>query len=91
VKGAFQSALTVLLNNSNSDVAVIEAEQYTEFNSESRRPLLYESYRKRGQKLVGLCFYEYASQIFIQTFTAAAGRTMCFLFEDIHPQYITHV
>jgi PIF1-like helicase/helitron helicase-like protein len=91
VKVAFQTTLTALLNKSSPDFALIEAEQYTEFDSETRRPTLYENYRKRGQRLAGLCFYEYSSQIFIQTFAAAAGRTMCFLFEDTHPQHMTHV
>jgi hypothetical protein len=91
VKGAFQTALAALLDDSGPDIAATEAEQYTEFNSQSRRPSLYENYRKRGQRLAGLCFYEYASQIFVQTFVAAAGRAMCFLFEDTHPQHATHV
>jgi hypothetical protein len=85
VKVAFQTTLTALLNKSGPDFALIEAEQYTEFDSETRRPTLYENYRKRGQRLAGLYFYEYLSQIFIQTFTAAAGRTIYFLFEDIYP------
>lgn len=82
VKGAFQIALATLLDGSGPDTAVTEAEQYTEFDPESRRPSLYENYRKRGLRLANLCFYEYASQIFIQTYSAAAGRAMCFLFED---------
>ncbi|KAF8850803.1 hypothetical protein BDZ45DRAFT_751390 [Acephala macrosclerotiorum] len=40
---------------------------------------------KRGQKLAGLCFYECASQVFTQTFAAAARRSMCFLFETDAP------
>jgi hypothetical protein len=91
VKCAFQRTLASLLDDSGPDIAAIEAEQYTEFDSESRRPNLYENYRKRGQRLAALCFYEYASQIFVQTFAAAAGRSMCFLFENTHPQHTTHV
>ncbi|KAH8799116.1 hypothetical protein F5884DRAFT_758603 [Xylogone sp. PMI_703] len=91
VKGAFQTALAALLGDSNPDITATEAEQYTEFDSESRRPSLYENYRKRGLRLAGLCFYEYASQIFVQTFAAAAGRSMCFMFENTHPQHTTHV
>jgi hypothetical protein len=85
VKSAFRTALAALLDNSAPDIATIEAEQYTEFDSESRRASLYENYRRRGQRLAGLCFYEYASQIFVQTFAVAIGRTMCFLFEEMYP------
>jgi hypothetical protein len=91
VKSAFRTALATLLDTSAPDIARTEAEQYTEFDSESRRASLYENYRRRGQRLAGLCFYEYASQIFVQTFAAATGRTMCFLFEETHPQHATHV
>ena len=91
VKGAFQTALAALLDESDPDIAATEAEQYTEFDSKSRRPSLYENYRKRGPRLAALCFYEYSSQIFVQTFAAAAGRAMCFLFENTHPQYASHV
>jgi hypothetical protein len=91
VKVAFQTTLALLLDRPSLDIAAVEAEQYTEFDSETRCPTLYENYRKRGQRLAGLCFYEYCSQIFVQTFAGAAGRTMCFLFEDTHPQHMTHV
>ena len=91
VKGAFQTALAALLDNSGPDITAREAEQYTKFNSESRRPSLYKNYKRRGQELAGLCFYKYTSQIFIQTFAAAAGRTICFLFKNTHPQHATHV
>jgi hypothetical protein len=59
--------------------------------AESHRPSLHENYSKRGQRLAGLCFYEYASQIFVQTSAAVAGRTVCFRFENTHPQHATHV
>jgi len=91
VKVAFQTTLAMLLDGSSPDITTTEADHYTEFNLESRRTNMYENYRKRGQRLAGLCFYEYASQIFVQTFRAAAGRGMCFLFESTHPQYATHV
>jgi hypothetical protein len=91
VKGAVKTAVAALLDETIPDIAAIESEQYTEFDTENRRPSLYENYRKRGQRLADLCFYEYASQIFVQTLAAAAGRAMCFLFEDTHPQYSTHV
>jgi hypothetical protein len=91
VKVAFQTMLSAFLDKLGPDIATIEAEQYTEFDSETRCPTLYENYRKRGQRLAGLCLYEYSSQIFVQTFAGAAGRAMCFLFEDTHPQHMTHV
>ena len=91
VKGAFQTALAALLDHSGPNIAITEAEQYTEFDLESRRPSLYENYRRQGQRLAGLCFYEYASQIFMQTSAAAIRRAMCFLFENTHPQHTTHV
>ena len=91
VKAAFQSTLAALLDDSSPDIAAREADQYTEFDLESRRPTLYENYREQGVRLAGLCLYEYASQIFVQTFAAAAGRTMCFLFENTHPQRATHI
>lgn len=91
VKSAFKTALATLLYDTLPDISAIEAEQYTKFDSRSPRPSLYENYRTRGRRLAGLCFYEYASQIFVQTAVAAAGRSMCFLFEDTHPQHTTHV
>ena len=91
MKSAFQTILAALLNNSSPNITAREAKQYTKFNLESRRPSLYENYRRQGQGLAGLYFYKYTSQIFIQTFTAAAGRTMYFLFKNIHPQHATHV
>jgi hypothetical protein len=91
VKSAFQSALATLLGDSSPEIDRTEAEQYTEFDRESRHASLYENYRRRGQRLASLCFYEYAFQIIVQSSAAAAGRTMCFLFENAHPQYATHV
>jgi hypothetical protein len=38
-----------------------------------------------------MCFYEYASQIFVQTFKGASGRVLCFPFEPTHPLYSTHI
>ncbi|CZR69862.1 uncharacterized protein PAC_19762 [Phialocephala subalpina] len=91
VKLALQAALASLLDECCPNAAAIEAEQFTEFDQEAQRPSLYENYRSRGQHLANLCFYEYASQIFVQTFAAAARRSMCYLFENTHPQYGTHV
>jgi hypothetical protein len=81
----------MLLDNSAPDIAKTEAEQYTKFDLESRCAFLYKNYRRHGQQLAGLCFYEYVSQIFVQTFAAATGCIMCFLFKETHPQHITHV
>ena len=38
-----------------------------------------------------LCFYEYASQIFVQTFKGAKDRAFCFPFDPTHPLHTTHV
>ena len=65
MKGAFQTTLTTLLDDSGPNIAVIEAEQYTKFDLESRRLTLYKNYRKQGQRLAGLYFYKYASQILV--------------------------
>jgi hypothetical protein len=91
VKGAFQTALAVLLDDSVPDIAATEAEQYTEFDTKNHCPSLYENYRRQGQRLVCLCFYEYTSQIFVQTLVVAAGHTICFLFKDMYPQYTTYI
>jgi hypothetical protein len=91
VKVAFQTTLATLLDRSAPNIDVLEAEQYTTFDSETRCPTLYKNYRKRGQRLAGLCLYEYSSQIFVQTFVGAAGRAIYFLFEDTYPQYTTYV
>lgn len=61
VKAAFRANLVVLLEDSVPEFRTAEAEDYTELDVESRRPSLYENYSKRGQRLAGLCFYEYAS------------------------------
>ena len=53
--------LAILLDNSGPDITVKEAEQYTKFDLESRRPSLYKNYRRQGQELVGLYFYKYTS------------------------------
>jgi len=38
-----------------------------------------------------LCFYEYASQIFVQTFKGASGRVLCFPFKTTHLLHSTHI
>ena len=66
MKGTFQTALATLLDDSSPDITAIEAKQYTEFDSESRRPSLYENYRRRvhtvayryfDQKRLGASFF----------------------------------
>ncbi|PVH71315.1 hypothetical protein DL98DRAFT_615652 [Cadophora sp. DSE1049] len=91
VKAAFRARLIALLEDSVPEFETAEAEDYTELDPESRRPSLYENYSKRGHRLAGLCFYEYASQIYVQNSAAAARRTMCFPFDDTHPQHATYV
>ncbi|KAG4441586.1 hypothetical protein IFR05_002921, partial [Cadophora sp. M221] len=73
VKMAFQASLLVLLEDSVLEYGKAEAEEYTELNAESWRLLLYENYSKRSHSLAGLCFYEYASQIYVQNSFAAAA------------------
>jgi hypothetical protein len=91
VKASFRTTLVALLDGTFSTSATEETEQYNTFDWKVRRPSLYENYRQRGPKLAHLCFYEYASQFFVQTFVSAAGRSICFPFESTHPQYETHV
>jgi hypothetical protein len=67
------------------------ADQYISFDDSTRRPSLYENYEHRGARLRHLCFYEYASQIFVQTFKGASGRVLCFPFETTHPLHSTHI
>jgi hypothetical protein len=90
VKVHFRKALDDLLNGSFEDAAET-ADQYISFDSRTRRPSLYENYEQRGARLGHLCFYEYASQIFVQTFKGASGRVLCFPFEPTHPLHSTHI
>jgi len=73
VKVHFRKALTDLLNASVEEAAET-ANQYVNFDGYTRRPSLYDNYKYRGAMLKYLCFYEYASQIFGQTFKGARGR-----------------
>jgi hypothetical protein len=84
VKVHFRKALTDLLNASVEEAAET-ANQYVNFDGHTRRPSLYDNYKYRGARLKYLCFYEYASQIFVQTFKGARGRVFCFPFETAHP------
>jgi hypothetical protein len=90
VKVHFRKALNDLLNKSFEEAAET-ADQYISFDSHTRCPSLYENYEQRGVRLRHLCFYEYASQIFVQTFKGASGRVLCFPFETIHLLHSTHI
>jgi hypothetical protein len=90
VKVHFRKALTDLLNESIEEAAET-ANQYVNFDGHARRPSLYDNYKHRGARLKHLCFYEYASQIFVQTFKGAKGRVLCFPFETAHPLHSTHI
>ena len=80
-----------MLSESTSEQAAETADQYISFNSRTRRPSLYENYEQRGARLGHLCFYKYASQIFVQTFKSASGRLLYFPFELTHPLHCTHI
>lgn len=90
VKVHFRKALNDFLNESFKEAAET-VDQYISFDSRTRRPSLYENYEQRGARLGHLCFYEYASQIFVQTFKGASGRVLCFPFETTHPLHSTHI
>jgi hypothetical protein len=90
VKVHFQKALNDLLNE-NIEETVETVNQYVSFDGRTRRPTLYENYKQRGARLKYLCFYEYTSQIFVQTFKGASGRVLCFPFEIVHLLYSTHI
>jgi hypothetical protein len=90
VKVHFRKALNDLLNGGLEEVAET-ANQYVSFDGRTRRPSLYENYEQRGARLKHLCFYEYASQIFVQTFKGASGRVFCFPFDVAHPLHSTHI
>jgi hypothetical protein len=91
VKVHFRKALNDLLSEGTSEQTAETADQYISFDSRTRRPSLYENYEQRGARLGHLCFYEYASQIFVQTFKGASGRVLCFPFEPTHPLHCTHI
>ena len=65
--------------------------QYVNFDSYTRRTSVYKNYEHRGSRLAHLCFYEYASQIFIQTLKGAKNRTFLFPFDASHPLHATHI
>lgn len=65
VRVNFRSALHCLLDETGSEGLSETAEQYVNFDGRTRRPSIYENYEHRGARLSHLCFYEYASQIFV--------------------------
>jgi hypothetical protein len=65
--------------------------QYVNFDGRTRRTSIYENYEHRGARLAHLCFYEYASQIFVQTFKGAKNRAFLFSFDPSHPLHTTHI
>lgn len=91
VKVNVRRALRCLLDETSSEEVPQTADQYVNFDGRIRRPSIYENYEHRGYRLAHLCFYEYASQIFVQTFKGASGRVLCFPFDPAHPLHTTHV
>jgi hypothetical protein len=92
VKIHFRKVLnSLLLGESSSEEISETANQYTNFDGRIRRPSIYENYEHRGTRLAHLCFYEYASQIFVQTLKGAKDRTYCFPFDPTHPLHATHI
>jgi hypothetical protein len=91
VKVNFRKALCSLLDETSSEEMSETADQYICFDGRTRRPSIYENYEHRGPRLAHLCFYEYASQIFVQTFKGASGRVFCFPFDPAHPLHTTHI
>lgn len=89
VKVNFRRALHCLLDESSSEGLLETAEQYVNFDGRARRPSIYQNYEHRGARLSHLFFYEYASQIFVQTFKGASGRVLCFPFDPAHPLHIS--
>jgi hypothetical protein len=91
VKVNFRRALRSLLDETSSEGMSETADQYISFDGRTRRPSMYENYEHRGARLAHLCFYEYVSQIFVQTFKGASGRVVCFPFDSAHPLHTTHI
>lgn len=91
VKVNVRRALRCLLDETGSEEAPETADQYMNFDGRIRRPSIYKNYEHRGYRLSHLCFYKYASQIFVQTFKGASGRVLCFPFDPAHPLHATHI
>ena len=91
VKTNIRKVLNNLLNQSTDEDVAESASQYVNFDGRTRRTSIYENYERRGARLAHLCFYEYTSQIFVQTFKGAKNRAFIFPFDPSHPSYMTHI
>jgi hypothetical protein len=91
VKVNVRKVLTGLLDDNSDEDVPESANQYVNFDGRTRHTSIYENYEHRGRRLAHLCFYEYASQIFVQTFKSAKDRVFLFPFDASHPLHMTHV
>jgi hypothetical protein len=91
VKTNIRRVLNSLLDKSTDEDVAESADQYVNFDGRTRRTSIYENYEHRGARLAHLCFYEYASQIFMQTFKGAKNRAFLFPFDPSHPLHTTHI
>ena len=91
VKINIRRALSRVLDESSSEGMEEAASQFINFDGRTRRPSIYENYEHRGASLAHLCFYEYTSQVFVQTFKGAKDRKFCFPFDPSHPLHTTHI
>jgi hypothetical protein len=91
VKSNIRRVLNSLLEDSTDESGAESANQYVNFDGRARRTSIYENYEHRGARLAHLCFYEYVSQIFMQTFKGAQNRAFLFPFDDSHPLHTTHI
>jgi hypothetical protein len=91
VKSNIRKALNGVLDGANDEDVAESTNQYVNFDGRSRHTTVYENYERRGARLAHLCFYEYAAQIFVQTFKGAKDRTLLFPFDPSHPLHASHV
>ena len=91
VKTNIRRVLNSLLDKSTDEDVAESADQYVNFDGRTRCTSIYENYEHRGARLAHLCFYEYASQIFMQTLKGAKDRTFLFPFDPSHPLHTTHI
>ena len=91
VKINVRKVLSGLLDDTSDEDVAESANQYVNFDGRTRHTSIYENYKHQGTRLAHLCFYEYASQIFIQTFKSARNRTFLFPFDSSHPLRATHI
>jgi hypothetical protein len=91
VKVNVRKVLNGLLDDSSDEDVPESANQYVNFDGRTRHISIYENYEHRGRRLAHLCFYEYTSQIFIQTFKSAKNRAFLFPFDASHLLHTTHI